>query len=432
VRALQSPDGGSLRNAAAYTDPNSVSVKLSFKNAYTGNISLYALDWDNQGRRETITVDDGAGAASAPLNASFASGGWATFSVNVKAGGTVTVNATRTAGPSAVLSAVMVGGAGGPPLTDGQQLSQGAWVGSVGTAGYDLAGWDGSGDLTTMPNATVTLVHGGRYQWAANTPDARALSDPAQSYRNAAAYYDPSQIQAQLTFKQAYTGSLHLYGVDWDTAQRRELITVGGQTADLESSFGQGAWVTFPIGVAAGGTVTITVDRTAGDSAVLSGIFLGDTGAPPSAPPPPPTTPPNAGGSSGVVQVQPRSPRASADTTTVTVGGARVAGTVARIPVKCRRAGGAQCKLTFALTITALAKRTKKTTVVLGTTSVTLAGGQSRTVSVWLNATGMRVLARHRILKTRLTITQATGPGKTQLVSKQAIYFKRKRRTAKS
>jgi hypothetical protein len=33
--------------------------------------------------------------------------------------------------------------------------------------------------------------------------------------------------------------------------------------------------MSFPISVAAGGTVTITVDRTAGVNAVLSGIFLG-------------------------------------------------------------------------------------------------------------------------------------------------------------
>ena len=45
--------------------------------------------------------------------------------------------------------------------------------------------------------------------------------------------------------------------------------------------FNEGAWVSFPINVAAGGTVTITVDRTAGANAVLSGIFLGDAGSPP-------------------------------------------------------------------------------------------------------------------------------------------------------
>jgi hypothetical protein len=77
-----------------------------------------------------------------------------------------------------------------------------------------------------------------------------------------------------LTFAKAYSGNLHLYALDWDTTARREIITVNGQSAVL-GEFNKGAWVSFPINVAAGGTVTIIVDRTAGANAVLSGIFLG-------------------------------------------------------------------------------------------------------------------------------------------------------------
>ncbi len=55
-----------------------------------------------------------------------------------------------------------------------------------------------------------------------------------------------------------------------------ELISVGGQTAVLgEAIPTRATWVTFPISVAAGETVPIVVDRTAGANAVLSGIFLG-------------------------------------------------------------------------------------------------------------------------------------------------------------
>ncbi len=51
----------------------------------------------------------------------------------------------------------------------------------------------------------------------------------------------------------------------------------------LGSDFSQGAWVGFPVTVAAGGTVSITVTRLAGGNAVLSGLFLGNAGAPPAA-----------------------------------------------------------------------------------------------------------------------------------------------------
>jgi hypothetical protein len=294
VRALQAPDGSSLRNAGAYTDPNAVIVKLGFTSAYSGPISIYALDWNNQGDQESISVDDGAGPRSVPLTSGFSQGDWATFPVIVAAGGTVTITATKTAGTSAEISGVMIGGAGAAPATGGQQLSQGGWVNGVGSTGYDLAAFNGASDLSVTPNATVSLVHGARYQWAANTTDGRALSDPGQTYRNAAAYYDPNQVEVQLTFNAAYTGNLHIYSVDWDSTARRELITVNGQTDYLGSSFNQGAWVAFPISVAAGGTVTITADRLAGANAVLSGIFVGDTGTPP-APPPTPTQAPQGG-----------------------------------------------------------------------------------------------------------------------------------------
>jgi hypothetical protein len=281
VRALQAPEG-SARAMAAYYSPSQIKLQLNFASAYSGNLHLYAVDWDKQGRRESITVNDGSGPREVSLDADFSEGAWVSFPINVSAGGTVTITVAKTAGVNAVLSGIFLGNAGSPPATTGLELSKGGWVGAVGSAGYDLAGWYGSaGDLVSLPGATVSLVHGSRYQWAANTTDGRALSDPGEHTRNAAAYYDPNQVQVKLSFTTAYSGTLHLYAVDWDSTGRRETITVNGQTAVLSSSFHEGAWVSFPISVAAGGTVTITVDRTAGTNAVLSGIFLGEGGAPP-------------------------------------------------------------------------------------------------------------------------------------------------------
>jgi hypothetical protein len=281
TRALQGPDGPT-RNAAAYYDPSQVQVKLSFTTAYSGNLHLYAVDWDSTARRETIAVDDGSGARTVALSSDFSKGAWVSFPINVPAGGAVTVTAKANAGANAVLSGAFIGDAGSPPATTGQELSQGGWVGGIGSAGYDLAGWDGpTGDVSYLPNASLSLVQGARYVWAQGTTDARALSDPGQLTRNAATYYDPSQIQVKLTFTAAYSGSVRVYALDWDSTARRETITVNGQTAVLSSSFSKGAWISWPIGVAAGGTVTITVDRTAGSNAVLSGIFLGEAGAPP-------------------------------------------------------------------------------------------------------------------------------------------------------
>ena len=103
----------------------------------------------------------------------------------------------------------------------------------------------------------------------------RALQSPDKSTRIAATYYDPNEIKLKLTFNEAYSGTLRLYAVDWDSAGRREVISVNGQSVALSSDFSQGAWVSVPISVAAGGTVSVTVTCLAGGNAVLSGIFLG-------------------------------------------------------------------------------------------------------------------------------------------------------------
>ncbi len=275
VRALQSPDG-LARSAAAYYDPNEIKLTLSFPTAYTGNLHLYAVDWDSTARRETLTVNGQAAELS-----EFNKGAWVTFPISVAAGGTVTIAVQRTAGANAVLSGIFLGEAGGTAGTV-SSAPQGSWAGTVGAGGYDLAGWDGAtGDVSYLPNGSLSLVQGSRYQWAAGTSDPRALQDPGAVTRNAGAYYDPNQIELKLSFPAGYTGNVHFYAVDWDSTARRELITINGQSAVLSSAFNEGAWVTLPVSVPAGGTATITVDRTAGANAVLSGIFLGDSGAPP-------------------------------------------------------------------------------------------------------------------------------------------------------
>jgi hypothetical protein len=269
-RALEGPSS-STRAAAAYSDDTQIELQMHFNTAYQGNLHLYAVDWDKQGRRETITVDG----QTAALSGDFSQGAWVLFPISVAAGGIVTITVDKTAGINAVLSGIFLGDAGPPPAMPLSSAPQGNWVGVYGSAGYDLAGWEGSArDLTSLPGVSLSLEQGARYRWNANTGEVRALEVPSRLTRVAAAYAYASQIRVLLTFSAAYSGSIELYALDWDKQGRRETITVNGQTAVLSSDFSQGAWVTFPVSVAAGGTVTITVDKTAGINAVLSGIFL--------------------------------------------------------------------------------------------------------------------------------------------------------------
>jgi WD40 repeat protein len=271
VRALQSPDG-LTRTAATFYDPNQLRLSLKFSSAYSGNLHLYAVDWDSTARRELISVNG----QTAALSSGFGQGAWVTFPISVAAGETVSIVAERTAGANAVLSGIFLGDAGAPAAIQPASAPQGSWTGAYGSAGYDLGAYNGESDLASLPGASVSLAQGSRYVWAANTSDTRALQSPDGLTRTAATFYDPNQLRLSLKFSSAYSGNLHLYAVDWDSTARRELISVNGQTAALSSSFSQGAWVTFPISVAAGETVSIVVDRTAGANAVLSGIFLGE------------------------------------------------------------------------------------------------------------------------------------------------------------
>ena len=274
LRALPSPDG-LTRTAATYYDPSRLQVKLTFQAAYTGNLRLYAVDWDSTARLEWITVGGQSVVFSSQKYGAFHQGQWAMFPVSEPAGGSLTITAAREGGANAVLSGIFLGDAGAPPAIEPPSAPQGSWVGAYGAAGYDLGAWNGASDLTSIPSAAVSLVQGSRYVWAPATGDLRALQSPDKSTRAAATYFDPNQLRLALKFNSAYTGNLHLYAVDWDSHARRELISVGGQTAALSGDFSQGAWVTIPISAAAGETVPIVVDHTAGANAVLSGVFLG-------------------------------------------------------------------------------------------------------------------------------------------------------------
>jgi uncharacterized membrane protein/phosphodiesterase/alkaline phosphatase D-like protein len=364
VRALQSPDG-SMREATCAYDSNQVDIHITFSAAYSGNVHVYVLDWDDLGRRETITVNDGSGPQTANITTDFAQGAWVSAPVIAAAGGTVTIAVTRTAGVNAVVSGIFFGGAPAAPATptgvtatalnasqirvswssvsgatgyrverspDGtsawaqagtvatstftdsnlipsttyfyrvsalngpsssapsspvsattqaglptSQAPQGTWVGTYGSSGYGLLGWNG-GDLVSIPDATLSVDQGQRFIWANPSSDVRALQSPDASTRQAACAYDGNQVKIRITLTNGFKGTIRIYAVDFDGLGRRQTITVddgsGPQTAYLISDFSQGAWVSVPVNVAAGGTVTITVARVAGVNAVVSGIFL--------------------------------------------------------------------------------------------------------------------------------------------------------------
>ena len=282
VRALDAPDESHRRAAIYHGVP--IRVRLTFANAYSGTLHLYAVDWDNLNRRQTVSVANGGSTQTIAITTNFSQGAWLHFPVSVSAGGSLTVTVTKTGGPNAVLSGLFLGDAGPPPPPPPppyQVAPQGDWVGTYGSAGYVLAAWNGTSpgnDLISLPGGvSSTLEVGGRAVWSSSTTDVRALDAPDESHRRAAIYHGVP-IRVRLTFANAYSGTLHLYAVDWDNLNRRQTVSVanGGstQTIAITTNFSQGAWLHFPVSVSAGGSLTVTVTKTGGPNAVLSGLFL--------------------------------------------------------------------------------------------------------------------------------------------------------------
>ena len=162
-------------------------------------------------------------------------------------------------------------------------------MGTYGSAGYVLAAWNGPAPAAILVNlpagASAALEVGSRAVWSSSTTDVRALDAPDESQRRLGIYHSGTSLRVRLSFANGYSGALHLYAVDWDNLNRRETVSVasGGntQTIALTTNFSQGAWLHFPVSVPAGGSLTVTVTKTAGPNGVLSGLFLGGAGPPP-------------------------------------------------------------------------------------------------------------------------------------------------------
>ena len=163
-------------------------------------------------------------------------------------------------------------------------------MGSYGTQGYVIAAWNqGTSDLVVLPSGvTYTLEQGSRVGtgWPQPTTDVRALENGTETQRRAGAWAHANQVRIRLTFTGGYSGTLHLYAVDWASTTRREDVTVEvgavPRTAQLTTSFNAGAWLHYPVAVPAGGSIVIRIESTAKgkNTAVLSGLFLGGPGAP--------------------------------------------------------------------------------------------------------------------------------------------------------
>ena len=162
--------------------------------------------------------------------------------------------------------------------------SKGNWVGVFGTRGHILAAWSKNkgvvSDVASLPSSvqSYSLAAGSRLIWAPKSKDVRALTGADDGVRSAGAYSDASEVQVNLDYQTAERGVLSLYLLDWDTTARRETITItdaeGSRSYAITTSFNGGLWLRVPVSGAPGTPVTLRVTKTAGSTAVISGIMF--------------------------------------------------------------------------------------------------------------------------------------------------------------
>ncbi len=115
----------------------------------------------------------------------------------------------------------------------------------------------------------------------------------------------------------------------------------------------------------------------------------------------------------------------------------KTSGTSASASASCTGASGSSCTVTLTLSVVqtlvgnkviavSASKHKRKRTVVLGSTTVKIAAGKTKSVSVSLNGTGKRLLASRHSLSVRLTASQKAGAKSTFTVKFTAREKRRK------
>ena len=235
------------------------------------DLTLYAIDWDHEGRSEQIQVINASTGSVLDIEtiSSFSGGEYLQWAVS----GDVVIKVTNLGSSNAVISGLFLDGVQSATnnLVQMNGSAEGNWIGTFGSLGEYLAGRN-----PALPaDASVTISGASTWDWALSTSDVRGLQNPSGSGRSSVAWYG-STLTINVNVPAGQNDDLALYAVDWDKLNRSEQIQVtnAGTGAVLStwtiSSFSNGEYLQWAIS----GSVVITVTNLGRYNAVISGLFL--------------------------------------------------------------------------------------------------------------------------------------------------------------
>jgi streptogramin lyase len=191
-----------------------------------------------------------------------------------------------------------------------------------------------------------------------------------------------------------------------------------------------------PLGVAPDTKGNVWFTATADGSGGFIGRLAGVTGSEP-APPDPGT---GGGGGGGGAPAPSPAPGGTVltpgQTITAKVGDPTVHGTTASVDQICVGPPEARCSLVYIISAheyvsgctcanSSGKKKRKARLVVVGRKTVTLHGGQKKTVKIKLNARGRKILKRTGKLKATLNVSRKLGGGKTKRIKTKKLVFRK-------
>ena len=264
------------RLAATWYTFSSFTIDLNFNDAAQHQVAVYNLDWDFNGRTQTVSILDGA--TNAVLDSqsvsSFQNGKYLVWKLT----GHVIIRVTNTGPANAVISGLFFdtpsGGVNNSAVfvkTD--TAAQGTWKGVYGANGYNVI------DDTVSYPAYVTVTPASQLNtiWTTSTSDVRAVQKALSlTDRLAATWYTFSSFTIDLNFNDAAQHQVAVYNLDWDLNGRTQTVSIldGTTNAVLDSqsvsSFQNGKYLVWKLT----GHVIIRVTNTGPANAVISGLFF--------------------------------------------------------------------------------------------------------------------------------------------------------------